>query len=318
MQEVYKVYKKLFIPLLNYFGSLLVALLIGAFAWAQAHWRRLFLRAFAWARAQWKLMLIGLSVSLFILAVICFWFGVGPASVTFWLDPLGTELQVGNWKSFVCVLNTACHCAPERRRAILITREIANLTPLALNRTLSALEPMKQLGNLHFPVFLETSDFLWVQNERFIKSGNSFESYYLTEMGPEGGHTELVNKYNIWTAKDFGEVYSAVGGHMGSLRMLFDEHKMDGVPLREAIQQMDDTAERQMDAAMDGCEDRGAAKQWLTVFKENGYFLKVEAIPAVIAPLLYANIIFKKGYQIYPQNRLLQRAIGRYVTEFVD
>ena len=57
MQEVYKVYKKLFIPLLNYFGSLLVALLIGAFAWAQAHWRRLFLRAFAWARAQWKLML---------------------------------------------------------------------------------------------------------------------------------------------------------------------------------------------------------------------------------------------------------------------
>ena len=189
-------------------------------------------------------MLIGLSVSLFILAVICFWFGFGPASVTVWLDPLDTELQAGNWKFLVCVLNTVCQCAPERR-PILIIREIANLTPLTLNKTLTALEPMKQ-GNLHFPVFLETSDFLWLQNERVIKSENSFESYYLSEMGREEGHTELVNKYNIWAAEEFEEVYAAVGGHMGSLRMLLNKHKMDGVPLREAIQQMDDTAERQM------------------------------------------------------------------------
>jgi len=244
-----------------------------------------------------------------------FWFGFGPNKVIVWMDPLDTELQAGNWQYLICALNAVAHCAPAHR-PILIVRELANLTPPSLTNLLTALEPMKQ-GAIRFPVFLETSDFLWLQNERVIKSDLSFEPYYLNEMNFTVGCAELVDKYKIWTKAEFVQVYEAAGGHMGSLSALFHMHKVAGLPLSDAIKQMDNSADRQMDAAMEGCKQLKEAEEWLKNFTVKGSRIKVKGTPATIMPLLTANILFKAGFEIYAQNRLLQRAIGRYVDTFV-
>jgi hypothetical protein len=295
--------------------------------------------AWIWANRKQASAIIAATILLGFCAA--FWFRFGPDRVTVWLDPLDTELQAGNWKVMVCVLNAVAHCAPERR-PILIIRELTNLEPATLTNLLTALEPMKQ-GDIHFPVFLETSDFQWVQNERVIKSDKSFASYYLPEMSKEEGRAELVVKYKIWSAEEFEQVrepsrtqhnttqhntqpthttphhqpqvYDAVGGHMGSLRALFD-NQVSGASLSEALKGMDDDADRQMDAAMEAHPDLKAAKKWLNDFKDKDYFIEVKGTPAVLEPLLAANILFKKGYEITPQHRSMRHAIGRYVAKF--
>ena len=128
-------------------------------------------------------------------------------------------------------------------------REFSALESNSRTLFLKALENMKQ-GNVHFPVYIETSDFLWVADQPIIKSSDSFESYYVKAMSYKEGFTDLVQRYNIWTEEEYKKVYEAVGGHLGSLNTLYQSHKLQHFKLQEAIEQMDNSAMRQLIASL--------------------------------------------------------------------
>jgi hypothetical protein len=95
-------------------------------------------------------------------------------------------------------------------------------------------------GWFHFPVFLETSDFLWYTNTAATRSAASFQALYLAEMDEHDVRADIVDKYGVWTSEELSLVWNAVGGHGGSLAYLFQLHKLNGHSLAGAIEVMDD------------------------------------------------------------------------------
>ena len=269
------------------------------------------------ATQKWRLIL-GCAI---ILVLIMFFnkrflfFNSTIAELSQWAFPLAEQIKNADWKLLVCSLNALTQCVP-RSHPILMIREFSALENNSRTLFLKALENMKQ-GNVEFPVYIETSDFLWVADEPIIKSSDSFESYYLSPMTYDEGFTDLVERYNIWTEEEYQTVYEAVGGHLGSLNTLFQKNKRQHFKLQVAIEQMDSSAMRQLIASLDVTSNRSEAKIFLTQLSHSSNFVvEVETTSSVINTLLDRNILFRRDIKVFPQNRLMERAIASYVMKF--
>ena len=120
-----------------------------------------------------KILLV-LSVFLVLLGLLCYivnWYIIEKVI----MNPIEAKIASGDWDTLLYSCNVMSICAPEHR-PILILRELTNLDSDSLNTFLRPLERMKQ-GDLHYPVFAESSNFLWMRTSPVIKSSDSFVVY---------------------------------------------------------------------------------------------------------------------------------------------
>ena len=174
---------------------------------------------------------------------------------------------------------------------------------------------MKQ-GDIHYPVFVESSDFQWAHEPPVIKSRDSFISYVLQEMTRENGLAEVVHRLKIWTEEEYQLIYNEVGGHLGSFSLLYDHNKVQKHSLNESIWHLKNRAyEQVLDTVTIRAGNRRAAiEDWLVSFKNSSYHVIAARIPEDIRVLFEKNILFRDLMYVYPQNKLLEQAIDDYIS----
>ena len=268
------------------------------------------------ARQNWR-GFFGWAITLALILFLCYYllfFNTTTTELSQWAYPLAEHIKNADWKLLVCSLNALTHCAPHSH-PILMFREFSALENSSRTLFLKALENMKQ-GNVHFPVYIETSDFEW---EPIIKSSDSFCSYYVKPMTYEEGFTDLVERYNIWTEEEYKKVYEAVGGHLGSLNTLYQSHKLQHFNLQAAIERMDRSAMSRLIASLKLVANESEAEVFLfRLCRFSNFLVKMKKTSPAIDTLLDRNILFRDGIDVFPQNRMMERAIASYVLKFVD
>ena len=227
------------------------------------------------------------------------------------VHPIQESIVSGDWGTLACSCNAISKCAPERR-PIVIVRELKNLDPKSLEDFLRSLERMKQ-GDLHYPVFVESSDFQWAYEFPVLKSSDSYIMYHLQAMTKKEVRSEVVHKFKIWTEEEFELIYDAIGGHRGSYRLMYDYNKVQRYSLSESIGHLKRRAYDQVLEAVANCNgSRRDIETWLLSFKENGYNITVADIykDDIIRVFFKRNILFRDSKYVYPQNKLMEHAIN--------
>ena len=238
-----------------------------------------------------------------------------------WREPLSTAFHDGDFARIVEAYNALAICDPAHR-PILIVREVQNLDAKSSDSLFNSLEQMKE-GWFHFPVFLETSDFLWYSKTATKRSAASFEALYLADMEEHDVRADVVEKYSLWSPDEFTRVWDAVGGHGGSLAYLYGLQKVRGLDLAAAIENMDEMHGGLVGAALSECRaQRDECEEWLKRLEGSNFTLVVKVVPDSIRALFDLNVLFMKRLSkgrsaIVPQNRLLQRAIEGFVNEYL-
>lgn len=256
------------------------------------------------------LLLAMLLLLLILLGYFINWYSVAEIVI----HPVQESISSGDWYALSCSANAISKCAPEHR-PILIVRELTNLNSESLNAFLRSLEQMKQ-GDIHYPVFAESSDFLWAHKSPVIKSSDSFIMYHIHEMTREEGLSELVHRLNIWTEEEYDEIYGAIGGHLGSYRLLYDYNKIQKYSLNESIGRLKGRAYDQV-LATTGEGNRTAIENWIQSLKRKNYKMTVAEIPEDIWVLFESNVLFRDSKYVYPQNKLMEHAIDDYSRDFL-
>ena len=256
------------------------------------------------------LLLAMLLLLLILLGYFINWYSVAKIVV----HPVQESITSGDWYALSCSANAISKCAPEHR-PILIVRELTNLNSESLNAFLRSLEQMKQ-GDIHYPVFAESSDFLWAHQSPVIKSSDSFIVYHIHEITREEGLSELVHRLNVWTEEEYNEIYGAIGGHLGSYRLLYDYNKIQKYSLDESIGHLKRRAYDQV-LATTGEGNRTAIENWILSLKQKNYNMTVAEIPKDILVLFERNVLFRDSKYVYPQNKLMEHAIDDYSRDFL-
>ena len=255
-----------------------------------------------------------LFLFLTLLAYFCNWYVV----VEFAVHLIRESIASGDWDALTCSCNVLSECVPERR-PIVIVREITNLNPESLNAFLRSLERIKQ-GDIHYPVFVESSDFQWENQPPVFKSRDSFITYHLKEMTREEGLAEVVHKLKIWTEEEYELIYDTIRGHLGSYMLLYDYNKVKQYSLNESIWRLKERAYDQVlrtvtvHAPRENCT---AINNQMLSLKKNDYNETIAVVPDEIGILFETNILFRDSKYIYPQNRLLEYAIDDYISDFL-
>ena len=236
-----------------------------------------------------------------------------------WREPLSIAFKDGDFSRIMDTYNVLAACDPAHR-PILVVREVQNMDSASSDSLFYSLEKMKQ-GSFHFPVILETSDFLWYNKTATKRSFLSFKSLYLEDMEEHDVRADVVDKFGIWTPGEFSRIWDAVGGHGGSLAYLFAENKVRGDDLAVAIETLDKMHGEMVGSALNECgSHRDECKTWLKQVRDANFTLAVEFVPESIHALFESNVLFMKRDNfgcslISTQNRLLARAIARFVAK---
>jgi hypothetical protein len=149
------------------------------------------------------------------------------------------------------------------------------------------------------------------------------QSLYLADMEEFDVRTDVVDKLRIWTADEFSRIWDAVGGHGGSLAFLFKENKVFGATLAAAIKTLDLMHGDMVGSALNECgSHRDECETWLKRLRDVNFKLVVKVVPESIHALFERNVLFMQRNDegasvIGPQNRLLQRAVERFVNTFL-
>ena len=236
--------------------------------------------------------------------------------VEFIVHPIQESIASGNWYALTCSSNALSKCVPERR-PIVIVRELTNLNSESLNAFLRSLERMKQ-GDVHYPVFAESSDFQWAYESPVIKSSDSFMTYRLQEMTREEGLAEVVHKFKIWTKEEYEQIYDAIRGHLGSYRLLYDYNKVQKLSLNESIWHLKRRAYDRVIEAVEHAGNYTAVRKWLLSLRISNYIMMVAQVPKDIWILFKRNILFRNSDYVYPQNRLMEHAVDDFIHKFFD
>ena len=232
------------------------------------------------------------------------------------IHPIQENIASGDWSSLIDSCNAISRCAPERR-PIVIVRELTNFNSESLNAFLQSLEQMKE-GNIHYPVFMESSDFQWVFETPVVKSRYSFSTYLLQEMTREEGLGEVVYKLKIWTEEEYQLIYDTLGGHLGSYMLLYHHNKVLEHSLNESIRHLKKSAYDSVLESVEKVRNYTAVCKWLLSLKSNSYIMTVAKLPEDILMLSKMNILFRSSDYVYPQNRLLEHAIDDFIHKFLD
>lgn len=175
-----------------------------------------------------------------------------------------------------------------------------------------------------FPVIVEAADFMWGLTPAVISSRECFIQYHIGDISFEEGKAQLVDKYNTWSLTEYQKVYENVGGHMGSLRLLFDYHKVLDMTLDGAISHMKESAYNQIVTVLGAVNKPDIALNMMQRTVIDGV-LEVIAVRndadilADIQIMSDTNIIFvtAAGGKIYPQNELMKGGMRQVLKYFL-
>ena len=221
----------------------------------------------------------------------------------------------GNWNSLQCNLNAVHKCEPGRK-PIVIIREIDNFNSEPLQQCLTSMERMKE-GLLQYPVILETSYFSWLKASSVYKSRLSFCPYYVEEMTQSELMTELVNKRQLWSAREFEVVYEALGGHMGSYSRLYMYQTYHNLTIQEGILKMRKEAIAHVCDCLNNAGNFSEAMSFLSTLKVANFTLRTLFVSNTIEAFIKCNIVFYNPSEmmVYPHYRLLHSAITTVLNE---
>lgn len=280
-----------------------ILLLVGAIIITTAPFQSVWLAAVLAIHPILKWIVIGVVVILFFLLVAYFmWSWV-------WIDALEEFIVEHKLRGLICACSVISKCIP-CKQPILIVRHY----PTDINSTMALFELLRKGIGL-FPIIVEAPDFRWKLTPSVIKSSESFINFHLEHMTFEEGKAQLVDKHSIWTMFEYEKVYDAVGGHMASLRLLFDYHKVLNMTLDKAIARMREDAYNKVVAALREVQD---PKTMLHVMYElaAGGFCSFEMIRlgnnetliGDLETLSDLNIVFieSPGGKVYAQTELMK------------
>lgn len=228
------------------------------------------------------------------------------------IDPLHRRILNGSWNSLICTCNAISMCAPQNR-SVLIVREFMNMNEDDLLRLMKSLEKMKQ-KQVHFPVILETADFLWLDQSPVGKSSSSFEPYTVKPMSFEEGKKEIVERLKIWTLEEYTRIYEEIGGHMGSYSNLWEKVVLTN-DLNQSLDELKHRARMQLvncvrSITINDAGTDSVRKLFLSLSKNESLPVDLRySLPEYIKSLIHCNILFIEGDSLSVQNRLLLNAI---------
>ena len=223
-----------------------------------------------------------------------------------WIDALENFIFENGLSALTCTCNVISKCIPNRRPILIIRHYVWD------NSTKWLFQRLRD-GIGTYPMIIEATDFRWELISAVIESKEYFIPYHLEDMTFEEGKMQLVDRYHIWSMAEYDKVYNTTGGHIGSLRLLFDYHKVLNMTLDEAISHMKERAYNQIVVALNGLN---RADELLRMLVNMGSFEMIkfmedpELLPEVVT-LSNMNIIFVKGAggKVFPQNELMKWGI---------
>ena len=221
----------------------------------------------------------------------------------------------GNWNSLQCNLNAVCKCEPGKK-PIVIIREISNFDNNALQECLASLEKMK-VGLVKYPVILETSQFSWLKASSVYKSRLSFCPYYVEEMTQSEMTAEFVDKRQLWSEKEFEEIYEALGGHMGSYSRLYMYQVYHNLTIKESLLTMRKEAIAHVCDCLNSASSFSDAMSFLATLKAANFTLRTVLVSEAMETFIKCNIVFYNPSELmaHPHNKLLHSAITQVLDE---
>eukprot|EP00696_Hemimastix_kukwesjijk_P002072 gnl/Hemi2/12537_TR4275_c0_g1_i1.p1 gnl/Hemi2/12537_TR4275_c0_g1~~gnl/Hemi2/12537_TR4275_c0_g1_i1.p1 ORF type:complete len:521 (+),score=117.17 gnl/Hemi2/12537_TR4275_c0_g1_i1:109-1671(+) len=212
------------------------------------------------------------------------------------------------------------HLAP-----IIILQEIQSLRqlnngPELLGQILHALESKKQAGSL-VSVILETSDLMWVDAANLLRSKESFRDVLVHHLSHDEAEKQLVDTLQAFTPAEFETLWTAVGGHAGSINAIYMERR-SGASLQDAISHQQRVFYSILLASLSVAATHGLREECETVLsnltKTVDFSLKLKQpfSPAVQFLLTHHNVLFVHEAVVTPQHTLMKHAITTYLTDF--
>ena len=276
----------------------------------------------AWLTIAWGIFTPKLSKWLIIPAVFVFILvtlalGYVLSSYWLWIDALEDFIVNENLRALTCTCSVISKCIPDQQ-PILIARHYDGVN------TTNALFRILKRGMGTFPVIVEASDFRWGLSPAVVQSREYFIQYYLRDMSFEEGKAQLVDQYNIWSLTEYEKVYQSVGGHMGSLRLLFDYHKVMDMTLDEATSHMKEIAYNQIVNVLTAVKQPDTVLSMIQTIVLDGVLevITVGNDPEILADIQIlsdTNIIFvtAAGGKMYPQNELMKWGMKQVLRYFL-
>lgn len=276
-----------------------------------------------WLTAMWgffhstlKWIIIGIGVIMVVLLVLYFMF-----SYWVWIDALEELIADHSLRALICICNVISKCIPDQQ-PILVIRHY----PTNVNTTRSLFKMLRDGIGL-FPIIVEASDFRWELTPSVIKSREYFINFQLEHMTYEEGKAQLVHKYEIWSIPEYDKVYDAVGGHMASLRLLFDYHKVLNMTLNQAIAKMTEWAYSHIvDTLTTKMKHPEQILEIMQIIESEGVFemIRLRNNTSIlwedIETLSDMNIVFIRapGGNLYPQTKMIKWGMKKVTMFFMD
>ena len=290
-----------------------ILLLIAAIVIASAPFKSVLLTAvWGFLHPTLKWIIIGIAVIMVILLVLYFML-----SYWVWIDALEELIADHTLRALICICNVISKCIPDQQPILIIRHYLTNV-----NATNSLFKMLRD-GIGQFPIIVEASDFRWEGTPSVIKSREVFINFHLGHMTYEEGKAQLVHKHKIWSMPEYDAVYGAVGGHMASLRLLFDYHKVLNMTLNQAIAKMTESAYSRVVDALSKMMNPEVILLILSKLETEGVFEMVHlgskaSLWEDIETLSDMNILFitAPGGKLYPQTDIIRWGMKEVVKFF--
>lgn len=289
-----------------------ILLLLGAIIITTASFQPVWLTAVLAIHPILKWIVIGVVVILVFLLVAYFMW-----SYWVWIDALEEFIVDHKLRALICACSVISRCIPGQQ-PILIVRHY----PTDSNSTMALFELLRKGIGL-FPIIVEAPDFQWKLTPSVVKSSESFINFHLEHMTSEEGKAQLVDKHSLWTMFEYEKAYDAVGGHMASLRLLFDYHKVLDMTLDKAITKMREDAYNKVADALSKVTYPDVILNMMFKLAGGGVIEMIElrnneTLKGDIKILSDLNVVFieSSGGKIHAQTELMKWGMKKVVAFF--
>ena len=230
-----------------------------------------------------------------------------------WIDALQELVKESGLRALTCACKVISKCFPNHQPILIVRHYPWNNESNTLFRILRD-------GMGTYPMIIEASDFRWETTSAVMSSKEYFIRFHLEDMSFEEGKNQLVDKYHVWSLAEYEKVYNTTGGHMASLRLLYDYHKLLNMSLDKAISELNEQAFNRIVDAFNEINRTKDILGIMNVMINKGYaemmqielaFNETGSLMTDIMTLLDKNIFFVKaaGGKLYLQNKLVEWGI---------
>ena len=233
------------------------------------------------------------------------------------IESLNLTVSSGDWRSLICYLNGISLCVP-MKRPILVLRDITKFESETLRTSLQSLAQAKEL-TMHFPVFIETSDYYYFHSSQVTQSLSSFNYYELQNLNYSTVENIFAHEHHHWDKNSLDYMYKKLGGLMGLYSLMYKRQQITGLDIPTLIEQQE--------------------IQYLPIVKEikklrfkvlcpvfellikSNFTIPIgkpddPAVIDIIVSLIKKNVLFYGLDDISPQNMIIQHHIVNLTTNY--